>query len=223
MQPSGVNDVASRIMGGELVRNLFSGMALGSLVGLLVGLATTGVVGAVVGALVAVLASFFGLKQAGAAQSGATMRVLGFSLAAVFGLLVGIFLRADNSFSPSLEERNAQWQKAGFSKQVAAELVAFERLGVLRGDWRVPKESIAAAQERSRQMSSALFAAEAAASCGVLTGREYPTADAFADAFRAEGGDWRKFASSVPPGLSEADSLAIYAAALSLVCKPGDK
>jgi hypothetical protein len=198
-------------------------MALGALVGLLVGLATTGVVGAVVGALVAVLASFFGLKEGGAVQSGATMRVLGFSLAAVVGLLAGIFLRADNSFSPSLEERNAQWQKAGFSKQLAAELVAFERLGVLRGDWRVPEESIAAAQDRSRQMSSALFAAEAAKSCGVLTGREYPTADAFADAFRAEDGEWRKFASSVSADLPEKDRLAIYAAALTLVCNPGDR
>ena len=207
-------------MGGWLVRNFLSGMALGALVGLLVGLATTGVVGAVVGALVAVLASFFGLKDGSAVHSGATMRVLGFSLAAVVGLLAGIFLHTDNSFSPSLEERNAQWQKAGFSKQIAAELVAFERLGVLRGDWRVPEESIAAAQDRSKQMSSALFAVGAAASCDVLTGREYQTADAFADAFRAEDGVWRAFVSTVPVDLPEKDRRAVYAAALALVCRP---
>ena len=72
-------------------------------------------------------------------------------------------------------------------------------------------------------MSSALFAGETAASCGVLTGREYPTADAFADAFRAEDGEWRKFASSVPADLSDENRLAVYAAALSLVCRPGDR
>ncbi|MEX2630982.1 MAG: hypothetical protein WD341_13685 [Tistlia sp.] len=198
------------------MRDLLSGAALGALVGLLVGLATSPVVGAVVGALIALLASFFGLQGgAGPLPAASPLRVLGFSAAAAAALLAGLYLRAGDGLAPTLAERRQAWESAGFEPRAAAELVAFERLGVLRGDWQSDPGGLEAAGKRA----SVLFAGEAATACDALQGRSYPQAAAYAEAFAAEGGAWQGFATTVPADLPEADRLAVFAAAVALVCE----
>lgn len=201
------------------MRDIVAGAALGALVGLLVGLATASVVGAVVGALVAVLAAFFGLKgEGGLLPAAAPLRVLGFSAAAVVTLLLGLWLRAGDVLAPDPAARSAVWQAAGFDAASAAELVAIERLGVVRGGWQMPGDAVAAARERGTRTSTALFSGDGADSCAVLRGRDYPSAEAWHYAFRAEGGGWRRFSDALPSGLADADRIAAYKAALTLVC-----
>jgi hypothetical protein len=197
------------------MRDLLSGAALGALVGLLVGLATSPVVGALVGALIALLASFFGLQGgAGPLPAASPLRVLGFSAAAAAALLAGLYLRAGDGLAPTLAERRQAWESAGFEPAAAAELVAFERLGVVRGGW----QSDAGGLEAAGKRASVLFAGEAAESCDALEGRSYPLAAAYSDAFAAEGEPWQGFADSVPANLSEAERKAVFAAAVSRVC-----
>lgn len=197
------------------MRDLLSGAALGALVGLLVGLATSPVVGALVGALIALLASFFGLQGgAGPLPAASPLRVLGFSAAAAATLLAGLYLRAGDGLAPSLAERRQAWESAGFEPQAAAELVAFERLGVLRGGWQADPGGLEAAGKRA----SVLFSGAAAESCDALQGRSYPAAAAYAEALAAEGEPWRGFAATVPADLPEAERRALLAAAVALVC-----
>ena len=202
------------------MRDIVAGAALGALIGLLVGLATSTVVGSVVAGLVALIATFFGLQDSDARLPSATPpRVAAFSIAAVLAVLVGISMRANDVLAPDIQSRVRAWEGIGFGSKISREIVAFERLGIVPGSWIAPEGAFQAAVKRSERISTALYASQAATSCGVLTGRDYPTASALAKALEVEGGVWKRFVESIPTELSNDVRKGTLRAAIELVCK----
>jgi hypothetical protein len=202
------------------MREITAGAALGAFIGLMVGLAASEVVGSVVAGLVALLAAFFGLQGGTTRLPAATpQRIAAFSVAAILAVLAGVGIRATDAFAPDPQSRASEWQAAGFDARTAGRIVAFERLGVVPGIWFAPEGAIDAAQERTTNLKSALFADVVADSCATLNGRTYPTADALVEALKKESPVWSDFADAVPSDLPEASRANVLRAGVALVCK----
>lgn len=198
------------------MKDLAAGSSLGALIGLLIGLSVNEVVGSVVAGLVALLTTFFGL-QSGTSKTFATTpgRITSFSVAALLALLAGIYMRTNDTLVPDVTRSAEAWQKVGFQPEIAAELVAFERLGVAPERWLTSDAAI----EASIKRSTVLFASVGAASCDRLGGRRYDDSHAIEEAISVEGGAWAKLADSLPPNTPEATREAILRFAIVLLCE----
>lgn len=117
---------------------VFSGVAIGLLLGLLMGLSSAPVVALVVGAIAALLGGM--VLPAGRARDdelpaparlrAAAWRSGALSLAAIVGLLCGLWLRTHDALSPAaptLAQQVAELQAAGFAADEARRLVAARR------------------------------------------------------------------------------------------------
>ncbi len=120
-----------------MAAQVFSGLGIGLLLGLLVGLSTSPVVALVVGALAAMLSTLVLPQAKGSAddampsrQQAAAWRSGALGLAAIIGLVAGIWVRTHDTLSPptttapSLAQQVAEVQAAGFSPEEARRLVA---------------------------------------------------------------------------------------------------
>ena len=195
------------------MREITAGVSLGALIGLLVGLATSGVVGSVVAGLMAMIGTFFGLQGSETRLLSATPpRITAFSVAAVLAVLVGISMRTNDALTPSLQSSLHAWQDIGFKPETARRIVAFERLGMVPEFWVSPQGSARG------KVSTVLYNAKAAGSCGTLTGREYPSGSALAEALIAEKGAWEKLVESAPAELSDGARKRILLAGVALTC-----
>jgi hypothetical protein len=125
-----LNERSQRVFG-----DVFAGLGLGLLLGIVVGLSLTPVVSIVIGALTSMLAVFLGL------EGGDDRSVLGrvrinsvrigcFALATVFGLLLGLYMRVNEPFGPSLEEELKTWTEQHYEENWAREIVLFNRTGI---------------------------------------------------------------------------------------------
>jgi hypothetical protein len=123
---------------GSPMTDVLSGAGLGLLLGKVVGLATSPVVGVVVGALTSLLAAVLGLQGGGdgAAPALARVRVNGlriasFGLAAVIGVLAGLYVRINNPLAQPPEQQLARWTKAfPDNPALAAQMMISERSGL---------------------------------------------------------------------------------------------
>lgn len=191
------------------------GIAVGLLLGLLVGLSASEVVASVVAGLVGLLGTLFGLRSetaAGILPGANGARVVGFALAMVSALLMGIFIRTHGLLEPTPQESVARWENAGFSKREAAQLVAFERTGLL------PEGRSTGNANRVKASTGALFSVESLDSCETLLSRTYTSAEAMTGALEVEGGDWHRLASDVPPELSNPARLEWLQQQVGKVC-----
>lgn len=114
---------------------VFSGVAIGLLLGLLMGLASAPVVALVVGAIAALLGALVlpapgageGTVPAPARLRMAAWRSGALGLAAIAGLLIGLWLRTHDALSPTaptLAQQVAEVQAAGWPADEARRLVA---------------------------------------------------------------------------------------------------
>lgn len=186
------------------MRNFSIGAAVGLLLGLIVGLAASEVVASVVAGLVGLLGALFGLRSEAATGilpgvNGA--RVAGFALAMVASLLFGVYVRTHGLLEPTPQESVATWMEAGLSQKEAAQLVVFERTGLL------PEGRSSGSPDRQVAGTGALFSTESLDSCDTLQSRNYTSIEAMKGALDAEGGDWQSLALSVPAELSSAGQL----------------
>lgn len=119
--------------------HIFSGFGIGLLVGILLGLSVTPVVGIVVGSLAAVLAVFLGLKDNLKQEINAirnfqiqinALRAGSFGVAVVLGILLGLYLRTNETLSQAVEKQVQQWTKAGYDTTYARQLVVYQKLGI---------------------------------------------------------------------------------------------
>lgn len=198
------------------LKDIAAGASLGALIGVLIGLSVSDVVGSVVAALVALLATFFGLQSdTGRTFASTPNRIASFSVVALLALFAGVYLRTNDTLSPDLVQRADAWQNVGFRPKVAAQLVAFERLGVAPEAWLTSDTAV----EASTMRSSVLFASKGAASCIRLAGRNYADADSIAEAMKVEGGAWAKLVDSWPANTPETTREAILRFAIVLLCE----
>ncbi|RMD97569.1 MAG: hypothetical protein D6814_09235 [Calditrichaeota bacterium] len=110
---------------------------MGLLVGLIVGMSVSPVVSVILGALAALLAAFLGL-QPGSPEATSTFSRLqqnglkagSFGFACVAGIVLGLFIRTNDVFSPPLTRQLNDWKKAGYSEDYARELIVFRKIGI---------------------------------------------------------------------------------------------
>lgn len=125
--------------------NIFAGLGIGLLVGLIVGLSVSPVVSIVLGALVSLLAAFLGLQENTAAPDVSTdakagnflsrmqmnsLKAGSFGFACIIGILLGLFIRTNDVFSPSLKQQIATYHQAGYDVDYARQLIIFEKFGI---------------------------------------------------------------------------------------------
>ena len=138
---------------------IFAGTGVGILTGLLIGLSVSPVVGPVLGAFLAFGMLWLGYKEhqnvkldtADAAamahvRSAIATRLGFFCFACAAGLLLGLFLRTNNVFAPTLESRRDQWIQLGYSKDQANAILVQKELQFSTDD------------ESTRALASALYA-----------------------------------------------------------------
>lgn len=151
------------------LNHALAGMGLGLLVGIIAGLSVSPVVSVLLGALAALIAAFLGLAGGAKADTEASagqllqqahrlqmngIRAGFFGTACVVGILLGMFIRTNDLFLPSVEEQVNSWVHAGYEKELAREYVAFERLGIK------PAKSEVEFSDIQKRKSSALFSGD---------------------------------------------------------------
>jgi uncharacterized membrane protein (Fun14 family) len=122
---------------------VLSGIGMGLLLGLIMGLSVSEVVKTIMAALTALLGVFLGFDKRNFAGMDketyqkdknetllTSLRAGWFGLAVVAGILFGMWVRAQEVFTLSIEKRVQQYTDAGFDTTYALKLVAYERLGI---------------------------------------------------------------------------------------------
>lgn len=103
--------------------------SIGLLIGLLVGLSSSPIVSSVVGILAAIVATVFPTdpKQRERSNWG----VCAFALAAILGVLGGLYLRTNDKLSPSAADYYQRWHELKYSDDDARTLVAYQVTGLI--------------------------------------------------------------------------------------------
>lgn len=110
---------------------IFGGAGIGVLIGLLIGMSTSGTVGLVIGALASVLLVLLGFKEKGDSNLQ-TLRVGSFGLFCSCAIMLGIYFRVNNSFTPSLQSEIEEWTSDSlFSLEEAKSYVLYGRYGFI--------------------------------------------------------------------------------------------
>lgn len=124
--------------GGEFFVNVFSGAGLGLLLGVIVGLSISPVVSIVVGALASLLAVFLGLQGGEESKLAALgsvrlngVRIGSFGFATVIGLLLALYIRANDPFAEPIKEHFDRWKTAKLGDERAQDMVIYERTGIV--------------------------------------------------------------------------------------------
>jgi hypothetical protein len=150
--------------------SILSGIGMGLLLGIIMGLSVSEVVKIIMGTITALLGAFLGFDKR--SFSGMTsdeyqkekentlftaLRAGWFGFTVVAGLFMGMFIRTHEMFSPTLEKSVKKWTDAGYAKDYALKLVAFQRLGInpVTGQ----AEALTAVQKQS---ASSLFSSQQA-------------------------------------------------------------
>ena len=108
---------------------LFGGTGIGLLFGVIMGTSITPTVTTLFGALATLLAAILGLNDKHFTDAKA-IRVGSFGIACVIGAYLGLFVRANNVFSPSIIDMKQEYIKVGFSEQQALNFIAFKEFGI---------------------------------------------------------------------------------------------
>jgi hypothetical protein len=122
---------------------VLSGIGMGLLLGLIMGLSVSEVVKVIMGSLTVLLGAFLGFDKRNFAGMDketynkdknetllTSLRAGWFGLAVAAGILLGMWIRAQEVFTLSIEDRVQQYTDAGFDTTYALKLVAYERLGI---------------------------------------------------------------------------------------------
>lgn len=147
---------------------IFSGIGMGLLLGIIIGLSVSETVKLIMGTLTALLGAFLGFDKrsfSGVSQDEyrkenqnalfTALRAGWFGVAVIAGLFSGILIRTNQLFAPSLEKSVRNYTNAGYTKDYALKLVAFERLAI------DPKTGeVGTLTETQHKMGSNLFSAE---------------------------------------------------------------
>lgn len=102
---------------------IFNGLGIGLLLGLLWSLSLNPVISGVIATLSSLLAVLIGLNEK-YLDSLKSLRIGAFGLFAVVGILLGLYIRGNDPFSPSLLDRKNEYISAGFDEKEAKMLIA---------------------------------------------------------------------------------------------------
>ena len=204
--------------------NGMAGAAIGLLLGAMIGMSVTPVVASVIGALTAAAVAFIGLREpneqppAGAVSSAApAIRLAAFAVAALCGVMGGVYARTHGIFDRSPADRLQEWERAGFAKEEARALVLFQETGILPPGWSAARSDGAAADAKSMASKSVLYSARTSY-CKETTPERFESAKETLDFWRVTGGEWQRVAETVEKSVATDKQSELLARVHQLTC-----
>ncbi len=189
----------------------FGGSGIGLLFGIIMGTSTTPTVSVVLGSLTALLTALLGLNDT-YFNDAKSVRIGSFGFACVLGIFIGFYVRSNNPFSPTIEQKIQAYQVAGFSQEQALKYIAAKEFGFYESTPSVTSpdapsqrnsEEPAASQIQAQLLhdrhSNVLFGADVElSSCEELraTDQSLPPNE-IVNNFEIVGGNWQKIASKL--------------------------
>jgi len=184
----------------EKAAAIFGGAGLGVLIGLLIGMSTSGTVGVVIGALSAVLLVLLGFKENGDSNVHA-VRVGAFGIFCAAAILVGLYLRANNTFTPSITSEINRWTADSlFTLEEAKRYVLYDRFGF------IPEGAAIDTTKQTERVLTQLYGTEISISdCEKVKGyQNFPIGNEL-KAYERLGGIWEKVSRAVSQNVEPAD------------------
>lgn len=171
---------------------IFNGLGIGLFLGLLLGLSVSPVVSGVIGTISSLLAILIGLNEK-FLNPIKSLRIGAFGLFSVVGILSGLYIRANNPFTPSLADKMNDYLEIGYSESEARKFVT----GFIIADSSIAKR-------QANVLYSTEFKIEA---CDFLeyANSETPATEFF-NTFKTAGGIWGKLVIQFEKDLNEIQS-----------------
>lgn len=183
---------------------VFNGLGIGLLLGILLGLSVSPVVSGVIATISSLLAVLVGLNEK-FLDPLKSLRIGSFGLFSVVGILLGLYLRANDPFAPSLLDKMEEYQAIGYSDEEAREMIT----GFIRAD----------SGKVIRQASVLYSGTIEANDCDYL---RYSNSDTppeeIIDAFKAADGFWKNLAAEIEKNLTKENQGATLLAVRDSFC-----
>lgn len=174
------NPPPAKLSGMNIFPAIFNGLGIGLLLGMLLGLSISPVVSGVIATLSSLLAVLIGLNEK-YLDPLKSIRIGAFGLFTVVGVLLGLYLRANDPFAPSLADKKSEYKALGFDDDEALKLV----LGFIQSD-----------TGQARRQATVLYSTTINTNdCDVLfyTSDDAPVEETV-NTFISAGGAWKNFA-----------------------------
>lgn len=187
---------------------VFNGLGIGLFLGLLLGLSVSPVVSGVIGTISSLLAILIGLNEK-FLDPIKSLRIGAFGLFSVVGILLGLYIRANDPFAPSLSDKMEEYLSIGYSEAEAKAFVT----GFIRTD----SSSLAIRQ------ANVLYASEIEiGACDYLVYATAETAPAeLFNTFETAGGIWGEFVTAFKRDLPESVAVLALLTLRDSFCSPG--
>jgi len=199
---------------------IFNGLGVGLLLGFLLGLAVSPVVSGVIATISSLLAVLLGLNERflGPAKS---IRIGSFGLFAVVGILAGMYIRANNPLSPSLQDLKKEYTDLGYTQDEALDFITYLEFELKPEEWegRI-SDSATAPKRRANQLYSANVPLDR---CRYIESADetmaYPD---ILNSFTRAGGIWEEFTTAFNPDTPDDVKTGALLAMRDSFCGYGD-
>lgn len=167
---------------------IFNGLGIGLLLGILLGLSVSPVVSGVIATISSLLAVLVGLNEK-FLDPLKSLRIGSFGLFSVVGILIGLYLRANDPFAPTLFDKMEEYRSIGYSDKEAREMIT----GFILAD-----------SGKVLRQASVLYSSEIQLdACDFLVYADAATpVSEIINTFQAAGGIWKEFADTFKADLN---------------------
>ena len=186
---------------------VFNGLGIGLLLGILLGLSVSPVVSGVIATISSLLAVLVGINEK-FLDPLKSLRVGSFGLFAVIGILLGLYLRANDPFAPTLFDKMEEYRSIGYSDEEARGMIT----GFIRAD----------SGKVIRQASVLYSGTIEVGDCDLLVYADNQTPPVeVINTFDLAGGTWQKFSENLSQELPEKTRAMVLLALRDSFCKDG--
>lgn len=186
---------------------VFNGLGIGLLLGILLGLSVSPVVSGVIATISSLLAVLVGLNEK-FLDPLKSLRIGSFGLFAVIGILIGLYLRANDPFAPSLLDKMKEYQAIGYSDEEAREMIT----GFIRAD----------SGKVIRQASVLYSGTIEVGDCDLLIyANDQTPASEVINTFQLAGGVWQKMTENLTNEIPERSQANVLIALRDSFCEDG--
>ncbi|WP_439482769.1 hypothetical protein [Cyclobacterium plantarum] len=192
----------------QVMAAIFNGLGIGLFLGILLGLSVSPVVSGVIGSISSLLAILIGLNEK-FLDPIKSLRIGAFGLFSVVGIIIGLYIRANDPFAPTLSDKMEEYLAIGYTEAEAKAFVT----GFIRAD----SSSLAIRQ------ANVLYSSEIEiGACDFLVYANVETAPSEVyNTFETAGGIWAKFVNQFKKDLPESLAATALLALRDSFCNAG--
>lgn len=162
----------------NIISAIFNGAGIGLLLGILWSLSVSPVIGGVIATLSSLLALFLGLSEK-YIDPLKSIRIGAFGIAAVAGVLLGLYIRSNDPFTPTMRDKMDQYLAIGYTEDQARAFIT---------------KSIEADTGKTRREANVLYSGTVdAGACDDLQYAKEGSPE-IVNTFKSAGGAWKELA-----------------------------